>query len=207
MYTLAPEINSGIELLHRQNPCKYEFEDSYFQPLPQLNLLQAVLEGFVDGILILTEQGEWVYSNECARVICRQLLQSASPSNTVAQEIWRACQSLIESREIFPTQKMIIESEIETADSVTFRLRTRWLELPGDDRPFIVVTLEDRQLSTQNIVISDAQKYGLTPREAEVWLLRRANFSYKEIAAKLYITLNTVKRHMKNIYAKKEALL
>jgi DNA-binding CsgD family transcriptional regulator len=38
-------------------------------------------------------------------------------------------------------------------------------------------------------------------------LLRRANYTCKEIAAELYISLNTVKKHMKNIHAKREKAL
>ncbi|NEQ50076.1 MAG: LuxR family transcriptional regulator, partial [Leptolyngbya sp. SIO3F4] len=40
------------------------------------------------------------------------------------------------------------------------------------------------------------------PREADVWILHRIGLSYQEIAARLYIALNTVKKHMKNVYAK-----
>jgi WD40 repeat protein len=46
------------------------------------------------------------------------------------------------------------------------------------------------------------QKHGLTPREQDIWLLYRTNYSYKQIANELNISLNTVKKHMKNIYAK-----
>jgi DNA-binding CsgD family transcriptional regulator len=114
---------------------------------------------------------------------------------------------LIDSRDLFPGQKMIIESEIHTNDLAVFRIRIRWLELDESERPYLLVTIEDRRQSTQNAAIADAKKYGFTPREAQIWLLRRANHSYKEIAAQLYITLNTVKKHMKNIYAKQQANL
>ena len=49
-------------------------------------------------------------------------------------------------------------------------------------------------------------KCNLTSREQEIWSLRRSNYSYKEIAAELHITLNTVKKHLKNIYSKRETL-
>jgi DNA-binding CsgD family transcriptional regulator len=56
-------------------------------------------------------------------------------------------------------------------------------------------------------VIAEVDKYGLTPREAEVWLLRRAKYALKEIATELSISLNTVKKHIKNIHAKREIVL
>jgi DNA-binding CsgD family transcriptional regulator len=175
--------------------------------LKEVHVLQAIIEGFVDGVLILTEQGEWVHANDCARRICHQLSSFTSEKNSVPQPIWHVCESLIDSRDLFPGQKMIIESEIHTNDLAVFRIRIRWLELDESERPYLLVTIEDRRQSTQNAAIADAKKYGFTPREAQIWLLRRANHSYKEIAAQLYITLNTVKKHMKNIYAKQQANL
>jgi DNA-binding CsgD family transcriptional regulator len=112
---------------------------------------------------------------------------------------------LIDSRDLFLDNKMIIESEISLDNLGAFRIRVRWLELDESEQPYLLVTLEDRLQSTHSAAIADAKKYGFTEREAEVWLLRQAKHSYKEIAAKLYITLNTVKKHMKNIYAKRQA--
>jgi WD40 repeat protein len=51
------------------------------------------------------------------------------------------------------------------------------------------------------------QKYNLTSREKEIWSLRRANYSLKEIAEALNISLRTIKKHMENIYAKRQTLL
>jgi DNA-binding CsgD family transcriptional regulator len=36
-----------------------------------------------------------------------------------------------------------------------------------------------------------------------VWLLQQNNYTYKQIAAELGITPNTVKKHVRNIYAKR----
>ncbi|HAA32853.1 MAG TPA: helix-turn-helix transcriptional regulator, partial [Cyanobacteria bacterium UBA8553] len=49
-------------------------------------------EGFIDGILILTEQGELVHANTQANQIGGQLVQGASQPNAVVQEIWRVCE-------------------------------------------------------------------------------------------------------------------
>ena len=58
--------------------------------------------------------------------------------------------------------------------------------------------------SRHYLALTEADRYGLTPREAEVWLLRRANRPCKEIAVDLRISLNTVKKHMKSILAKQK---
>jgi RNA polymerase sigma factor (sigma-70 family) len=168
--------------------------------LPQIYLLQAVIESFVDGILILTTEGKLLHANECARAMCLQL-SSENKENAIPVEIWQVCESLIESRELFPNEKIFMEFEVDK-QPVKLRIRVRWLEIDDNEDNYMIVTIEDRHESSQNMAIRDAKKFGLTERETEVWLLRRANFSYKEIAERLYITINTVKKHLKNIYAK-----
>lgn len=173
------------------------------QAVPQVYLLQAVIESFVDGILILTSEGELLHTNECAREMCRQLGLD-SLEDKIPTEILRVCKSLIESRELFPSERIFMEVEVEKSKAVKLRIRAQWLHSDGSEKDYIIITLEDCYEASQNIAIADAKKYGLTEREAQVWLLRRANFSYKEIAKHLYITINTVKKHLKNIYAKQE---
>lgn len=207
MVAFAPELNSKIETFTKQKLSEKQLKMAQSQQAKPPAFLQAIIEGFVDGVLILTEQGGWIHANEYARRICHKLSQGTSQLNAVPQQIWNVCESLIDSHEVFPEFKMIIESEVDTENSGIFRIRARWLVLDESVRPYLLVTLEDRRQSNHNIAIADAQKYGLTRREAEVWLLRRANYSYKEIAAKLYITHNTVKKHLKNIYAKQQEIL
>lgn len=200
------QLNSSVEASQRLNSPRQDSEGSYFQFRQQPYLLEAIIEGFVDGILILTKQGELVYSNTQARRICFSLIQGASQPNAVAREIWCVCQSLSESYQVFPDRNIIIESEVKTEDSLTYRIRARWLDLAQSKDTFLFVTLEDQNQSNENKALAEVKKYRLTRREAEVWLLRRGNYSYQQIAAKLYITPNTVKKHIKNIYAKQEAL-
>ncbi|MEA5596348.1 helix-turn-helix transcriptional regulator [Rivularia sp. UHCC 0363] len=175
------------------------------QPVSKLHLMQAVIESFLDGIFILTIQGDLVHANERARNICQQL--GGIDTNRVPDEVQRICQSLIESHQLFPNQNISIESEIETHTSVKIRIRVRWLQTNQNNDKYLLVTLEDRKQTNQIMAISEAKKYGLTERESQVWLLRRANYSYQEIAHELYITINTVKKHLKNIYAKQETVI
>ena len=169
-------------------------------------MLQAVLEG-LDGILVLTEQREWIDANSTARHICRQLNRGQRLPQAVPEEIWRVCQCLIESWALFPDHKLILCDEIITSESLTLRIRARWLKLEQFERPCLLVTIEDHQQSIQNMAIAEAHKYGLTPCESRVWLLYRSSYSYKEIAAELYVTPNTVKKHMKSIHAKRKQVL
>ncbi len=166
--------------------------------------LQAVLEGFVDGILVLTEQQTVIYANATARSLCNQL--AIAQTESLPTDIQRLCDALMESRDIYGDCPLTLETEITTRQS-TFRLRAQWLHLDSSDRPCILLKLQDQNQSIQSLAISEAQTWNLTPRESEVWLLRRAGFTRKAIAAELYIALDTVKKHLKNIQAKRQGVL
>ncbi len=167
-------------------------------------LIQAILEGFVDGVLILTTNHDWFHANECGRRMCSQMTQGRSQRNSIPDPIWRVCESLIDSREWFCDRKLIIEAEIKVDKLVNFRVRVRWLKLELSPDPYLLVTLEDQNQSSQNSARTDALKYGLTPREEQIWSLKKANLTYREIAQQLFISINTVKKHLKNIYAKQK---
>jgi DNA-binding CsgD family transcriptional regulator len=171
------------------------------------DLLQGLIEVFFDGILILTEQGECIQANNLARQICSQLTPTKSQLNSVPKEIWDVCQARIESRDFFPTVSMSIESEMASNQETPLRIRVRWFKLNAFPHPCLLVIVEDRCQSLQKLALAEVDKYGLTPREAEVWLLRCASYTYKEIATELYISLNTVKKHLKNIQLKRETVL
>jgi DNA-binding CsgD family transcriptional regulator len=170
-------------------------------------LLQGLLESLLDGILILTEQGECIQANSLARQICSQLTPNKLPLNSVPKEIWDVCRALMESRDFFPAGSMIIESEIVSERATPLRIRVRWFKLNAFPQLCLLVILEDRCQSIQKLALAEVNKYQLTPRQAEVWLRRRANYTYQEIATDLYISINTVKKHMKNIQVKREFVL
>jgi DNA-binding CsgD family transcriptional regulator len=167
-------------------------------------LLQGVLEGMTDGILILSEEGDLVYHNYYAHSICQQLDPEKTINQGIPEPIWRNCQALIDSRDIYSDQPVVIESDLSLSPSRVYRIRVRWLVLEDPQRPYLVVLLEDRCQSSHNRALAEAILYNLTPRQAEVWLLRRAGFSYQQIAVELFITVNTVKRHMKEIHVKRK---
>lgn len=130
------------------------------------------------------------------------LQQHSSPDEPAGCS--QPCQALIESRHLFPNQNWLLEFDIFTHESTALHIRARWLKMGTFNQPCLLLTIEDRQQAIQNIVMEEAEKYGLTPREKEVWLLHHNNCTYKEIAAELGITPNTVKKHMKNINAKQK---
>lgn len=64
--------------------------------------------------------------------------------------------------------------------------------------------LTDNSIKRKNkdILSAIAEKYELTPREADLLVLLGKNYSNAEIAAELFISENTVKFHMKNLLKK-----
>jgi len=173
---------------------------------PQLALWQGIIESLSDGILILDVQGEIIYANECAKQICHQLNQELPKPLSLPPSIWNICQILIESSSLFPHKNIVFSDEITAGVGDAFAVRVQWLNLAQFERPCLLVTLENKSHSLQTVAIAEAQIYSLTPTETKVWLLYRANYTYKQIAAALYITINTVKKHMKNIHAKRQAI-
>jgi DNA-binding CsgD family transcriptional regulator len=165
---------------------------------PQAHLLQGVMEGLIDGVMIITTQGELIQANCNALQICQQL--SSAPA--IPPAIWRCCRAAIESRELFPQQPLTIEDEIVSPFGA-IRIRVRWLNVETIPQACLLVTLEDQSQSAQYRAIAESVKYGLTARETDVWRLKRAGCSYKEIAARLYLAENTVKKHIKNIHVKR----
>jgi DNA-binding CsgD family transcriptional regulator len=172
-------------------------------------LLRGVIESLMDGVLILTEQGKLVNANSNALKICHQLMEDWSTTMAIPQQIWNICRALIDSRDLFPEHTVTIEDEISisktTSKQEIIRLRARWVTFDEVDRPYLLVVLEDRSQSLKDLATLEAHKYGLTEREKRVWELRRANRTYKAIAAELFITVDTVKKHLKSIHAKRDA--
>lgn len=216
MVILASELSSDIETAEKPSYFAKQIQGTHSQHPKQLSLMQGIIEGLVDGVLVLTKQGEWVYANEYGRRLCHQLSQGKSASDSIPQAIVRACEILRDGaehsakgtrHESFSPAKMMVNQEIRVNKSMSFRIRVQWLVLEESAQPYILVTLEDQNQSRKMQAIADAKKYGLTRREAEVWSLHQSRFSYKEIARKLYITPNTVKKHVKNIYAKQQDYL
>ncbi|WP_026734421.1 helix-turn-helix transcriptional regulator [Fischerella sp. PCC 9605] len=190
---------SSVEIQKQDNITLNYWQQAYF--------LQEVIEGLQDGLLIISETGELIHANASAHRICCQLNQGSYRQNQVPTVIWRICESLIESRNLFPNKLLILSDEILLDKSKIFRIRVRWLDLARLKHSCLLVTIENRYESVRNAAIAEIKQYNLTRREAEIWCLYRANYSYKEIAAHFYISINTVKKHMKNIHAKRQAYL
>ncbi len=57
-------------------------------------------------------------------------------------------------------------------------------------------------LSFQKKQIPDRTDFGITPREEEILNLLAEGLSYKELAAQIFISVKTIRKHIYNIYEK-----
>lgn len=196
---LKASENAGLQIQPLNN--------QIFQDSTQFDPFVKVVEYFVDGLLILTEQGNKIYSNSRADKICKHFTQGKSIPTSIPKEILQPCQEV--AKNYFPSAQESVTSEISISNQNLglFRLRVQKFSLDNPDQFYLLVIIEDRHQSLQNLVKLDTYKYGLTRSEEKVWLLRTAKYTYKQIGDTLCITLNTVKKHMKNIHAKRQATI
>ncbi|NJL46822.1 MAG: helix-turn-helix transcriptional regulator [Leptolyngbyaceae cyanobacterium SM2_5_2] len=203
----APTLASKIQFFDRQSLLADFIPDlSHLLDKQDSNPLEkAIFEECLWGILVFTEKPQLVYANSSALQVLSQLQPEKSSSNPIPHEIRHICQSLIQSRHLFPSQNWMIEFDIFTNAATTLHICSRWVNVNTLGHSCLLLTIEDRQKAITDLVLDEAERYGLTPREKEVWLLQHNNYTYKQIAAELGITPNTVKKHVRSIYAKKKA--
>ncbi|MGF1522931.1 MAG: helix-turn-helix transcriptional regulator [Leptolyngbyaceae cyanobacterium] len=166
------------------------------------------------GFMLLDPGGNLVHSSPRAQKLCHVMqttgasdLKETSSSAAVAtlpDTVTKVAQCLIESRQLFPEQPIrLLQDESLLGTKARICVRAEWIETDTGQPTCIVITLEDRQAIAYQRALFDAQRYHLTPREMEVWELSLLGRSYAQTAQELFISLNTVKRHMKNIRAKR----
>ena len=169
---------------------------------PDFSILRAALEGLQDGFVIADQTGEIKKINAPAQRICN-LLNAAD--NTLPIEIWWVCQAALKNQDVLSFQKVGLDAEIILPDLGSVRIRVKNIQLA--QTPYLMVVLEDRQQTIRNKALSDAALFGLTERETEVWQLRLRGDKYSEISTTLWITTDTVKKHVKSILAKQRGHL
>lgn len=167
-------------------------------------ILQGILES-LDGILIASDRGDVLHSNRRADCLCRQLMPESTQLNVLPRQIWQSCQALIKNQDASLAQRVVLDEEVRMNESVVIRVRICWIDLNNIDRPCLLIMMEDKYESARYRAIAESWKYGLTVRETEVWQLKRIGCTYKQIAAQLHIAEDTVKKHIKNIYARRDA--
>ncbi len=171
---------------------------------PDFSILRAALEGLQDGFIVASQSGEIEKINAPAQRICNLLGAIKSTGDSVLPvEIWQICQTALQNQSVLSFQKIGLDAEIILPELGTVRIRVQNIQLA--QTPHLMIVLEDCQQTMRNKALSDAALFGLTERETEVWQLRLRGADYSEISTTLWISANTVKKHMKNILAKQRS--
>lgn len=162
----------------------------------------ALAEALREGVMVISRHIKPMYVNQQAKEICQKLGDSNRYFGNLPLAISEVCHRLIKKGNSV-NSPLIVECQTNQGESI--RMRASWLNLPcnDDSNQYIIVFLENRDRILQEELQFEQQKYQLTDREMEIWSLLRQDYSYQEIAGTLHISLNTVKTHVKNIYAKK----
>lgn len=87
---------------------------------------------------------------------------------------------------------------------IAFALENARLHIQSQEAQKKIEALQAKQNKSEDIFHVFCSHYNLTKREQEVTALLIKGFSHKNIANKLFISSQTVKSHVKNIYAKTE---
>jgi DNA-binding CsgD family transcriptional regulator len=185
-----------------------------FLPTPdQLNpvsMFEVILATLMDAVMIVHPNGTVLQANAKAKQLCDRLSQAATspiaqPETHLPTAIQPLFAALLESRRLFPEHRILPEFEMHLDDRTPLRIRGQFIDIPRSDGdlPYVLITIENRQESLNSVAIGDAQRFGFTARETEIWHLRLLGQSYREIATQLFITENTVRKHVKNILAKR----
>lgn len=166
-------------------------------------LFQAVLECYLDGILIADHKGKIIVANKTARQICQRLAPETEPGDRLPIALWKVCEVMLQYHTDLADDRVMIDEQLELEPAGYVRVRVQWMVSQAPEGQ-LLVTLEDTLHAAEHQAIAESRWFGLTQRETEVWLLRRANCTYRAIAKQLHITVDTVKKHIKSIHAKRD---
>ncbi|MEB3252198.1 MAG: LuxR C-terminal-related transcriptional regulator [Cyanobacteriota bacterium] len=170
-------------------------------------LLSAVLEGFNEGILIINQAGQLLHANHLGQTLAHQLKQwEGTDMAPVPPSLWTICSYLLEGRDLFPGNPLILTQDFRGPQGYRLRARVQWLDGTDSETGHFLVMLEDPNSAALSQAQLKALELRLTPREQQVWRLRQRQCSVQSIADELYLSLATVKRHLRQIYSKRRQI-
>lgn len=122
--------------------------------------------------------------------------------DTTPPQIETLCKLLQESCDDYPNYTLQLYDTTFLPGGIRLQLNAEWIELIDQPTKCILVTIEDLTQVAHQRAVSDTYRYGLTSRETDVWKLYLQGLSYRQVSEELFISLNTVKKHMKSIFSK-----
>lgn len=219
-YSAASSISGPNASRHASGkpPARQRIERASKHPSSAISDLDLILGSLVEslqqGVIVVSRNLRPVYWNLKAKRLCRTLIGAEFSLSDLPVAVSEVCHRLIKGNRA-TNQPLVMECQV--SDAQTIRITVRWLNLLStpensdvredtpDSPPYILVFLENCSEALREELRIEQKKYDLTEREAEVWMLLRQEYTYQEIAKMLQISLNTVKTHVKNVYAKKRS--
>jgi hypothetical protein len=181
---------------------------------PNFNTLQSkLMELIKEGVLIISHNLQPTYLNFKAEKICQMLWNENGYSSLQLPPIISHLSHQIFKNNASNNTSLVVDYQIN--ETQTIRIRACSLSFALDEecivdsqeREYILVFLEDRNATWEEELRTEQKKYAFTERETQILNLSSQAYSYQQIAQRLQISLNTVKFHFKNIYAKKRSCL
>ncbi|PSB04719.1 helix-turn-helix transcriptional regulator [Merismopedia glauca] len=182
------------------------------KPLDSVNhydILPNNLIGIVqEGVMVVSRNLQPIYLNLKAREICRQIWHGNHNINSLPPIISDIHQSLL-SNYNYDDRVFVIDYPVTEKHIIRIRVSYLTVETEDEinsiagDRPWLLILLADKTAILGEELQMERNKYNLTHREAEISRLLSQSYTYQDIAEKMQVSLNTVKFHVKNIYAKK----
>ncbi len=176
------------------------FKPEPVSPELKLDLLSiAILEQMPQGVTVISSEGSLLYINRIAHQIGERFSKAQ-----VGISFW---QWLVQDLPQMVRKDLTIQDVQPVPGQV---IRLQWIPVALGDRTIVtdatsawLLLLEDRNARLLAEMRQEQQRYSLTEREAQIWVLLKLDHSYQDIADQLGISLNTVKTHVKNVYVKR----
>ena len=215
--TLLKPLRSGLETAtdNRATTKAMPWE----APATSSDDLTIIFESFLgqllpsQGFLLLDAAGQLIQMTSKAQVLCEAINKWSGTENRPSQPdafssllptpVVKLYELLLDSRTEFPGLPVQMTEAVSLQNGHRVALNGEWIDLGGQLSQCILVKLEDIAQTMAQRARCDAYRYDFTARETEVWTLRLQGLSYQEIGQQLFITTSTVKKHTKNINAKR----
>jgi DNA-binding CsgD family transcriptional regulator len=186
--------------------------NSHFECLlPTSDIFQLTLMELVrDGVLIVSQKLQPVYLNLKARDIFQRLWKISQPSTQLPPILSYISHQLLDN-DSSETKTLLLDYPVEGGQPIRIRAwelsfsSKQGLNMLDPYSNYILVFLEDRNITLNEELKIEQKKYDLTERETQILHLLSQTYSYQEISSKLQVSLNTVKFHVKNINSKKRS--
>lgn len=163
------------------------------------------------GIIVLDDGMNVCRVNDIATSYCRDIVEHGLPKLSARNNVYHALgvasqvgQIISDIQENLSERMAPVQRQYKTV-AASYEIQVLPSRLPGGDLDretyyFMYISRqEDKKRSSLNEV---AQHYGLTSREMDIVYLLEEGYNNMDIGKKLFISCNTVKAHLSNIFRK-----